>query len=1325
MTRTLNLARNARLFAAATRALALGVALCLSHATLAQPPTGGSRQRERGLGLPAQRPTPPAQTAARAGSAVRPQLVLQTGYAFYGAERLVFSPDGRLLATTTFFSDQIKLWDVATGRELRTLSNGGAGQSTNVTALAFSPDSRRLAAGGRDNKTVVWDVATARAVSTLAPPPPQGGPFADVGALLAPLGVLAVVFSGDGARLTTFGGAIRTWDVQTGRLLYVANDDNGASVTFAPGGVNPDSGFALNADGTQLAVLSFRGLKKTPLKLVVYEAASGRVLRTVPMPEGFPALGETSLAFTPDGGLRAAVIALNGGPRDGARLELWNLDENGVGRVLTRLARTFGGVACFSRDGRWLALSAGQTIRVWDTATGAERQTFNVDRPAWRFELPDPVQALAFSADGRFLSAALFNGPVNVWEVETGRATQQLTARVNISYNVAFSPDGTRLLSGGKTVWDLTTGVGLRAANAVEPYAVPGPDGKLVAAVTLADERVTLYDAPRQRRLFTLTPAASVATTPTAAGPFAGKVIAQLPVFSPDGRILATTYSLDNKPGQAAQPTRADTTDATDADQPAPVAPPRPRNNQTARASVESASLPKQVKLWDTATGRELRTLNVKGSSDARLSQQILRVAFSPDGRQLAVTMFSDPVVTFWDVQTGAQLRSLGAQDDASAPASLGGQASALGFSADGRVLAIGGTQPLAPPGTKPGFDATAMMTQLGGLLRDPKAAGTLDIKTLLESMMLQAVPTTGVLKLYNAATGRELRALGGHKSEVKAVALSPDARLLASAAADNLIKLWDAQTGRELFTLAGHTAQVNSLAFNSDGRLLASASDDGSTVLWDARTGAQLATLASLYDGDDWLVVTPNGFFDGSPVAWDQVLWRYNEDTFNVAPVESFFGEFFDEGLLRKIVAGTLPAAAADFADRDRRQPTLTLTLAEPGAQAAAPLAMRAVKVRVEVRDAARDATHNASSGARDLRLFRNGSLVRAWRGDVLKGQASIVLETTLPLVAGENRLTANVFNRDNVKSRDATLRLTGADALKRAGTAHVLAIGVNEYANTQYNLRYAVADAEDFSAEVERQQAKLGRFDKVSVTTLLNREATKANILSALAKLASTTQPEDAVVVYFAGHGLAQPQKRFFLVPHDLGYTGSRTQFDPAGLPVILQHSISNQELETAFERVNAGQIMLVIDACDSGQALEADERRRAPLNAEGLAQLAYDKGMYILTAAQGYQAALEVAELGHGLLTYTLIEEGLRQAAADAEPQDGAVLAREWFNYAVRRLPDIRLDKFKKLRQSAFAAELAQGAEAARTGQTPRVFYRRELEAQPLVVARTGGR
>jgi hypothetical protein len=254
-----------------------------------------------------------------------------------------------------------------------------------------------------------------------------------------------------------------------------------------------------------------------------------------------------------------------------------------------------------------------------------------------------------------------------------------------------------------------------------------------------------------------------------------------------------------------------------------------------------------------------------------------------------------------------------------------------------------------------------------------------------------------------------------------------------------------------------------------------------------------------------------------------------------------------------------------------------------------------RKAEVTLEITDnvkAPSRPAHPKTSGAQDIRLFRNGSLVKLWPGDAfgkesqcqqvsaedLRATRRSVCTVTVPIVACENRFTAYAFNSDNVKSSDATVTITGADTIRRKGVAYLLTVGINQYSNAGYNLRYAVADAQDFAQELKRQQTKLGNYERVEVMLLSNKDATKAAILKLLTELLAKVQPEDAVVIYFAGHGTAQGN-RFYLVPHDLGYSGNPKRLDEAGLQIILSHSISDEELERVIEGIDAGQLLLVI--------------------------------------------------------------------------------------------------------------------------------------------------
>ena len=330
---------------------------------------------------------------------------------------------------------------------------------------------------------------------------------------------------------------------------------------------------------------------------------------------------------------------------------------------------------------------------------------------------------------------------------------------------------------------------------------------------------------------------------------------------------------------------------------------------------------------------------------------------------------------------------------------------------------------------------------------------------------------------------------------------------------------------------------------------------------------------------------------------------------------------------------------------------------------------------------------------------------------------------------MAGPNRFTAYAFNTDNIKSADANLIVNGAESLQRQGTAYLLMVGVEQYENPEYNLRYSVADVSELEEQLKSQQEKLGKYNPIVTIPLVNTEATKANILLALDRLSGTNsgplpknapevlskikpaQPEDAVLIYFSGHGVSA-DNHFYLIPYDLGYRGPRKRLDASGLQTVLSHGISDREIEAALQPLDVNQLLLVIDACYSGQAVESTERRRGPMNTKGLAQLAYEKGIYVLTASQNSEVAFEAESFKHSYLAYALVEEGLKEGAAD-EDRDGNIFLREWFDYANNRVPQLRKLRLKK--------ELVEDEADEQKVQRPRVFYTREEGAKTFLIGR----
>jgi WD40 repeat protein len=1084
--------------------------------------------------------------------------------------------------------------------------------------------------------------------------------------------VMSIAFSPDGKTLASGSNdkTIKLWDVTTGAQLRTLE-----------GHSNPVYSVAFSPDGKILASAS--GDKTIKL----WDVSTGAQLRTL---EGHSS-DVYSVSFSPDGKTLAS-----GGHDE--TIKLWDVSTGTQLRTLEGHHIPVHSVA-FSPDGKTLASGGGtlasssldNTIKLWDVSTGAEVRTLEGHSSY--------VNSVAFSPDGKTLASGSNDETIKLWDVSTGAQLRTLVEHSSHVSSIAFSPDGKTLASGSNDetikLWDVSTGMQVRTleghADELTSSIAFSPDGKTLASAS-GDKSIMLWDVSTGARLRALE---------------GHTVFVVYSALSHDGKILAS-MGIDKTIRLRLVSTGAEFSTLKETSYFSSMAL-SPDGKTLASGNWDNA-----IKLWDVSTGVKLRTL--EGHSNPAHS-----LVFSPDGKILA-SLGADKTFKLWDVSSGAELHTLKMNSYL---------ISSIAFSPDGKTLASGswdktiklwdvstGAQLHTLEGQSNPVYSVAFSPD-GKTLASESAAKIIRLWDVSSGAQLRTLAASGTLP---GLLKRSLKLEGPSYEGTSNIAFSPDGKTLASGSWDKTIRLWDVSTGAQLHMLEGHSSYINSIAFSPNGKYLVSGSFDTNVKLWDTNSGQELATLIT-FGENDWVVIAPDGLFDGSPAAWNKIIWRFNNNTFNYAPVEAFFNEFYYPGLLADILAGKCPKAPSDISQKDRRQPQLKLALSHD--QPNATLTARNLTVKIDV--------SQAPAGAQDLRLFRNGTLVKVWRGDVLKGQSSVTLEATIPIVAGENRLTAYAFNHDNIKSSDATLVINGAESLKRSGTAYILAVGINNYSNPQYNLKYAVADAQDFSAEVKRQQELLKRYAQVEVISLSDAEATKANITQKLTQLARRIQPEDAVIIYFAGHGTAQG-KQFYLIPHDLGYNGSRENLKEAGLQTILAHSISDRELEKLFEGIDAGQLLLVIDACNSGQALEAEEKRRGPMNSKGLAQLAYEKGMYVLTAAQSYQAAQEAKIFGHGFLTYALVERGLKQGAADREPKDRAINLREWLNYATEEVPKMQeLNSLEALRgrgryvvfvgDGSRAGEANKKDEARDNIQRPRLFYRREVDANPLVVAILG--
>jgi uncharacterized protein YjiK len=165
------------------------------------------------------------------------------------------------------------------------------------------------------------------------------------------------------------------------------------------------------------------------------------------------------------------------------------------------------------------------------------------------------------------------------------------------------------------------------------------------------------------------------------------------------------------------------------------------------------------------------------------------------------------------------------------------------------------------------------------------------------DSKVLASGSDDHTIKLWDVATGTQLRALEGHTSYVSSVAFSPDGKTLASGV-DTRIKLWDVATGMQLRVFEAHTAGVCSIAFSPDGKTLASGGDT-KIKLWNTKSGQELASLIAL-DKADWAVVTRDGRYDASPAAMELMHWVVGLEVISLNQLKE---RYYEPNLLPKLL--------------------------------------------------------------------------------------------------------------------------------------------------------------------------------------------------------------------------------------------------------------------------------------------------------------------------------------------------------------------------------------------------------------------------------------
>jgi WD40 repeat protein/serine/threonine protein kinase len=529
-------------------------------------------------------------------------------------------------------------------------------------------------------------------------------------------------------------------------------------------------------------------------ELIVLKGPAVPVEPGQPMAVGLLEMG--AAAFSPDGKAIAAVDH---------RGNLFVWDSAGKERFHTvahqptpnpKTNEVWFTSVSFSPDSRQVVTAdmEDKLVKIWDIEKGNCAQTLAGGEEFW---------GAVFSPKGKWVAAMVryqAGWPstfdlVCVWDAKTGRVHRLFRGRW--CYSLAFNPDESRLIVGSQdsfTNWDLATGkeVGTyRSSTGVVGNIVFSPDGQRITTATWGGF-VQTWDVRRA-------PEATLIACPNS----------WQATFSPDGRHIAACCFFpkykSNRVGVWDAVTGEEVTTYGD-DVLAQWGVTYSPDGKHLAAAVHEKSLGR-VKIWDATTGKLDR---VFPDENAAPIAALFKVAYSPDGKLLAAGG-GDRIVRVWEIATGKELFQLGGHTRT---------ITGLAFSGDGRRLA----------------------TATGGLNWGP-GPNPLNLK----GDDFKAIPD---LKIWDVATGKELRSWNLPEKKAPGLAISPDGEVVAAPFTDNVVRLFSVATGEEVAVLKGHTGMPQCVAFSPDGRRLVTGGDDDAVKVWDAKTGEETFSVGQHVGG-------------------------------------------------------------------------------------------------------------------------------------------------------------------------------------------------------------------------------------------------------------------------------------------------------------------------------------------------------------------------------------------------------------------------------------------------------------------------------------------
>ena len=565
-------------------------------------------------------------------------------------------------------------------------------------------------------------------------------------------------------------------------------------------------------------------------------------------------------------------------------------------------------------------------------------------------------------------------------------------------------------------------------------------------------------------------------------------------------------------------------------------------------------------------------------------------------------------------------------------------------------------------------------------------AEGTRLYTTNINYYCVNCEPTITATDIETGATLNSVTVPAEKGMRVSEIAVSADEKYVSLLymrsdefymASNNVIVTYAMATGKE----TGRCVKVNGdegLAYWGKTYLLTTISQRTNLVeVWDAMKGKNLVNITHFKGENDWIAVTPEGFYDGNMESLRKFYFVKGNE---VVDPDLYFEKFYTPDLFARIVNG------------ETFTPDDTGLKGIPKVQMKYASASRNLEVDEDIPTyqnttgtAEITVTATAPDDAIDeIRLFHNGKIVTLTTRNLFVDDDSKsntqTKKYTVNLLPGVNTFRAVALNTQRTESRPDELAVIynaggsdnnssaeiinntdGAPVMQvdKNATMYLVVVGINQYQNQKLSLNYALADATSFKEEVEKDAKTV--ISNIQTWFVKDNDAVKANIENAFNEVKQKAKPEDVFVFYYAGHGVIGNNNEFYLVPSDISdLKNVQSELEQKGIAAKLlqQYAIDIQAQKQLF----------ILDACQSAGAFEAMLSGDANKQ-KSIAVVARSTGTHWIAASGAQQYANEFSSLGHGAFTYVLLE-ALNRAAS----KNDMITVNNLKNYLQQAVPEL---------------------------------------------------